>query len=116
MVDLQDVLRRVKDRIPGRPAEVDPREAVELDGVTTDKVLRALRRQDRVNGERDEKIRLRARIAADQLRVDRDMIVGASPLRQKQSFFDRGINGQQIGKRVGSGKPFRQEFFGKYKV
>lgn len=78
MADLQRVLRTIKNNLSHEREEVDPLEADARDRVTTDKYLRSLRRQYRVEQERVEKEQLKKELARIEKEKERKYLWGFS--------------------------------------
>lgn len=76
MADIKRVLSNIKDGLTHEPEQVDPIEADARDRVTTDKYLRSLRRQYRVEQERVEKEQLKRELARIEKKKERKYLWG----------------------------------------
>lgn len=114
MVNIIDVLKKAgnKAKEGTEPADIDPRDAVAIDAVTQDKALRSQRRQLRVMNEQVEKERLGEELRRRILERERDMMIGKSPLKQDQSFFNRGIDDKPMTGR--KNRKVQHSFLGRY--
>ena len=104
----------ILDRISNRKAILE-RDDIP-DDVTTDKVLRGLRRQLRVQKEEKEKIRLRKTIALNERKRTREFLFGIKGPPSKKTLLQEGSRIGVVGNLMAAKKrkiKAQQGFFGK---